>query len=45
MGRITIRQRQAVLQRSKAQQILIDYWMGHSNPIMGGNSSEKSPWL
>jgi hypothetical protein len=54
MGRITIRQPQAVLQRSKAQQILIDYWMGHSKPSMGGNSwkmlrtvknrSGKSAW-
>jgi hypothetical protein len=24
-----------VLQRSEAWQILIDYWMGHSNPSMG----------
>jgi len=24
-----------VLQRSEARQILIDYWMGHSNPSMG----------
>jgi integrase len=24
--------REAVLQRSEARQILIDYWMGHSNP-------------
>jgi integrase len=27
--------REAVLQRSEARQILIDYWMGHSNPSMG----------
>lgn len=27
--------REAVLQRSDARQILIDYWMGHSNPSMG----------
>ena len=26
--------REAVLQRSEARQILIDYWMGHSNPSM-----------
>ena len=24
-----------MLQRSEARQILIDYWMGHSNPSMG----------
>jgi len=24
-----------VLQRSEARPILIDYWMGHSNPSMG----------
>jgi len=24
-----------VLQRSEVRQILIDYWMGHSNPSMG----------
>ena len=27
--------REAVLQRSEVRQILIDYWMGHSNPSMG----------
>jgi len=27
--------REALLQRSEARQILIDYWMGHSNPSMG----------
>jgi integrase len=27
--------REVVLQRSDARQILIDYWMGHSNPSMG----------
>jgi hypothetical protein len=27
--------REAVLQRSEARQILIDYWMGHSNASMG----------
>jgi integrase len=27
--------REAVLQRSETRQILIDYWMGHSNPSMG----------
>ena len=27
--------REAVLQRSEARQILIDYWMRHSNPSMG----------
>lgn len=27
--------REAVLQRSEARQILIDYWMGHSNPSIG----------
>jgi integrase len=27
--------REAVLQRSEARQLLIDYWMGHSNPSMG----------
>jgi len=27
--------REAALQRSEARQILIDYWMGHSNPSMG----------
>ena len=27
--------REAVLQRSDLRQILIDYWMGHSNPSMG----------
>jgi integrase len=27
--------REAVLQRSEARQILIDFWMGHSNPSMG----------
>jgi integrase len=27
--------REAVLQRSEARQILIDYWMGHSNRSMG----------
>ena len=27
--------REAVLQRSEVRQILIDYWMGHSNPNMG----------
>jgi integrase len=27
--------REAVLQRSEARQILIDYWMGHANPSMG----------
>jgi integrase len=27
--------REPVLQRSEARQILIDYWMGHSNPSMG----------
>jgi hypothetical protein len=27
--------REAVLQRSEARQILIDHWMGHSNPSMG----------
>jgi len=35
MGKITIRQPQAVLQRSEARQIPIDYWMGHCNPSMG----------
>ena len=24
-----------MLQRSEARQILVDYWMGHSNPSMG----------
>lgn len=28
------RLREAVLQRSEVRQILIDYWMGHSNPSM-----------
>lgn len=28
--------REAVLQRSDARQILIDYWMGHSSASMGG---------
>src|SRR5882724_4355070 len=27
--------REVVLQRSDARQILIDYWMGHSNASMG----------
>jgi hypothetical protein len=27
--------REAVLQRSDARQILIDYWMGHSSASMG----------
>ena len=27
--------REAVLQRSEVRPILIDYWMGHSNPSMG----------
>jgi hypothetical protein len=27
--------REAVLQRSDARQILIDYWMGHSNASIG----------
>jgi hypothetical protein len=27
--------REAVLQRSEARQILINYWMGHPNPSMG----------
>ena len=43
MGRVQVgtrfnvfrRFREAVLKRSEARQILIDYWMGHSNPSMG----------
>jgi len=43
MGRVQVgtrfnvfrRFREAVLQRSEVRQILIDYWMGHSNPSMG----------
>jgi integrase len=33
--------REAVLQRSEARQILIDYWMGHSNPSMGGRYGKQ----
>ena len=40
MGRITICQPQAVLQRSEAQQILVDDWMGHSNPRHGRQLGE-----
>jgi hypothetical protein len=28
--------REAVLQRSEARQILIDYWMGHASASVGG---------
>ena len=36
--------REAVLQRSEARQILIDYWMGHSNPSMGDRyGTRKQP--
>ena len=33
--------REAVLQRSEVRQILIDYWMGHSNRNMGDRYSKQ----
>jgi hypothetical protein len=33
--------REAVLQRSEARQLLIDFWMGHSNASMGARYGKQ----
>jgi hypothetical protein len=36
--------REAVLQRSEARQILIDYWMGHSSSSMGDRIQARASY-